>query len=410
MLKIFLYNFNKLPESNKSMIYLMWIYDIWAIISSIFINIYVFKINNSLGDIIYFNIFFLTFSLIGFTYIWFLMSIFKKNIRNMYYVSYILFILAFTFLFFYNWNLIWVYVFWVLFWLWNWAFWCAVHTQELKNIENKNRDFYSSSISVWQNIVSVLVPLLVAFLFYISKIYKFEWYIVLFLGLPMVYIISFFFVKNIDVYIPKKVTKVDIKNFFDLSRYKYGHLYFFFTWFRQSIIWVILSVIWITFLKTEENIWLFQAILTFISTFSIIHLSHKRNEKNRLKYYLLLSLLMMLLYIWFWIYFWLISYLIFSLLLLFVKPIFRISEHVYDLSMMDNIKTKENDFYPAMLFREIILWVWRMSWLLFLLVIYYFSWFELNFILRIWVYLIWFSFIFLYFWAYLWEKYEKNNF
>jgi len=408
MLNKFITNFKKLPLSNKSMVYLMWIYNVWEIITWTFINIYVFKINNSLENILLYNTIFFTFCLIGFTFIWAIMSELGKNIKYMYYISYFLFILSFILLFIFNSNLFWVNLFWVLFWLWTWTFWCAVHTQELKNIENKNRDFYSSSISAGSNIVSVVTPLLVAFLFYISWFYKFDWYLVLFLVLPIIYVSSFLFIKEIDSYTPKKITREDIINFFDLSKYKYWHLYFLFTWFRQAMSGVIIATIWIVLLKTEENIWLFQAWLTFISTFAVIHLSHKRQEENRLKYYFRVIIAMTILYIIFWMYFWLLSYIIFSLLLLFIKPIFRVSEHVYDLSMMDNIKILDNDFYPSMLLREIILWIWRVISLgiIFILSIYF--WFELTFILRIWLIIIWFSHIFLYIWAYLREKHEKH--
>ncbi len=409
MLKHFLHNFNKLPDSNKSMVYLMWIYEIWAIITNTFVNIYVFKLYNLLENIVTYNIIFLNGTFIWFSFLGFLMSKYKKDIKNMYYISYILFVLSFILLFFFNSTLFWVYLFWIIFWLWNWAFWCAVHTQELKNILNKNRDFYSSSISAGSNIVSVLVPLFVAILFYISWIYKFDGYLILFLILPIIYLISFVFIKNIDSYTPGKVFKKDIKNFFDLWKYKFWHFYFFVGWIRLWLLTSVLAVISIILLKTEENIWLFQAILTLISTFVVMHLSHRREEENRLKYYFRVSLSMTLLYIFFWLFFWLTSYIIFSFILLFTKPISRVSEHVFDLSMMDNIKTSESDFYPAMLFREVILWTWRMSWLLILLLMYYFSWLELNNILKIGLILIWFTYIFLYFWANFWEKYEKHH-
>jgi len=102
-----------------------------------------------------------------------------------------------------------------------------VHTQELKNIENKNRDFYSSSISAGRNIISIFSPLLIAFVFYISEIFHFDGYLILFLFLPFVYLFSFVFISDIDSYIPSKIRKVDFKNFFNLKKYKYGHFYFF---------------------------------------------------------------------------------------------------------------------------------------------------------------------------------------
>ena len=61
MLKKFIKDFKKLPKSNKSMIYLMWIYSAGWIIAGVFINIYVFSLNKDLIDVLYYNaVFFLT--------------------------------------------------------------------------------------------------------------------------------------------------------------------------------------------------------------------------------------------------------------------------------------------------------------------------------------------------------------
>jgi hypothetical protein len=60
MLKKFIKDFNKLPKSNKAMIYLMWIYGAGGIIGSLFVNIYIFSFNKEILDVLYYNIVFLT--------------------------------------------------------------------------------------------------------------------------------------------------------------------------------------------------------------------------------------------------------------------------------------------------------------------------------------------------------------
>jgi uncharacterized membrane protein YgaE (UPF0421/DUF939 family) len=77
-------------------------------------------------------------------------------------------------------------------------FWCAVHTQELVNIEDKTRDVYSSIISSGKNIINIVIPLLISALFFtINKFFDFSPYIVLFLILPIIYALSFLFIHNI---------------------------------------------------------------------------------------------------------------------------------------------------------------------------------------------------------------------
>ncbi|MFA5917248.1 MAG: MFS transporter [Candidatus Gracilibacteria bacterium] len=386
----------------------MWIYSVGALIAFTFINIYVFKIHNSFKDIIFYNMVFFTSIFIGFSILGLIMSIFSKNIKNMYYVAYFLFILSFICLFIFNGNLIGAYVFGSLYGLGNGSFRNAVHTQELKNIMNKNRDFYSSSISVGTNILSILTPLIIAFIFYICNKINFDGYTIIFLILPLLYSVSFLFINDIDSYIPNKITKVDFKNFFNFKKYKYGHLYFLIGGLIYSLEIILLPIISIILLKNEINIGLFQGILTIISTYLIIHLSHKRKEETRLKYFFIICVLQFVNFIFIGTFFNLISFIIFSLVSLFLNPIYRVSEHVYDLTLMDSIKTKNNDFYPAMLMREFVLWIGSMSGLTTLLILINFTKFDTEKFLKIGLIYNGFSFIFLMFCIYLWEKYEKN--
>ena len=165
MLDPFRENFTKLSISNKSMIYLMWIYWAGSIISSMFINIYVFKFNNEIYQVAYYNIIFFTSTLIWFSFVWYIMSILKKDIKNMYYIWYIFFMCSFVILFILQNKLFGTYIFWVLYGLWNWSFRNAVHSQELINIQSDSRYFYSSCLSAWKNIISIVLPLSISVIF-----------------------------------------------------------------------------------------------------------------------------------------------------------------------------------------------------------------------------------------------------
>ena len=147
-----------------------------------------------------------------------------------------------------------MYIFGILFGLGNGTFWNAVHTQELKNIENQNRDFYSSSISAGQNIISIVVPFLVALIFYVTDLYRMDGYWILFEILPIVYLFSFIFIHHIDSYFPPKITRKDVSNFFDLKKYKFGHLYFLLRGMSHGFIFCTMPIITITMLKNEVNI------------------------------------------------------------------------------------------------------------------------------------------------------------
>ncbi len=407
MIKLFLQNFRKLPESNKAMVYLMWIYSVWALIAYTFINIYVFKIHNSFKDIIIYNILLFTSNFFWFSIIWWIMSILKKNIKNLFYIAYLFFILSFLSLFIFKQNAI--YIFWILYWLWNGSFRCAVHTQELKNIEDINRDFYSSSISAWRNILQIITPLLISLIFYITNILNFDWYLILFLTLPALYLSSFFIIKKIDSYTPKKITLLDFKNFFNFKKYKFWHLYFLVWWWLiRSLEMVLIPIISIVLLKNEINIGLFQWILTILSTYVVINLSSKRNKNTRLKYFFIISILIFISNITLWLYFSLSIFVFFSLATILLSPIFRVSEHVYDLELMDYIKTDDNDFYPAMIMRDFVTWIWRILALIILYILLESSTIDTINILKSWLILRWFFIILTPFTILLRQKYEKK--
>lgn len=409
MLSTFLNTFFRLPLSNRSMIYLMWIYSLGGVITGVFLNIYVFKIHSSIEDLIIYNLVFYTASFAWFWLLGWLMSLLIANIRNMYYISYVLFIVAYYVLLAFDGTLSAVYIFGILFGLGNGSFWNAVHTQELKNIENQNRDFYSSSISAGQNIISIVVPFVVAFIFYITDLYQMDGYWVLFETLPIVYLFSFIFIHHIDSYFPPKITRKDVSNFFDLKKYKFGHLYFLIRGISHGFVITTMPIITIMMLKNEVNIWLFQGILTLVSTFLIVYLSTRRMSTNRMLYFSWISTGLCLMYIFFWWQFHFVGFLIFSLLGLFLNPLFRISEHVYDLHLMDGIKTEESDFYPGMILREVILWTGRLISIVFLLFFLYVLQFDTEMIIRIWLFGAGISFLLGIGSIFCWEKYEKNS-
>jgi len=230
----------------------------------------------------------------------------------------------------------------------------------------------------------------------------------LFVILPIIYTTSFFFIKNIWDYIPSKIKKKDVKNFFNLKKYLFGQLYFIFVWFYQALFWSLTPIIAITLLKTEINVWLFEWIVTFISTFLVIFIANKRNIGNRIKFMGILSVLLFINLSIFAYNFNIYGYIIFTLIALLLNPLYRISEHIFDLKLMDTIKVKWSDFFPAMILREVSLWIWRI-FILLLFVYLIKSWLEIDNILRIGLSSIW-LFLILAWWSIaLHMKYENEE-
>lgn len=408
MLNNFLNKFKQLPKSNKSMIYLNWIYNVGWIISLIFINIYVFSLNKEILDVLIYNLVFILNVFIGFVLVGYLISVFSKNIKNLYYFAYIFFVLAFLFIFLFSW-IFWTLFFAVIYWLWFWMFWCSVHSQELANIKDEKRDIYSSLIYSWKTFIGIIIPFLIALIFYlVEKYFNFNPYIVLFLFLPFIYIFSFLFIKDIWDYFPEKIKKKDLKKLFNVKKTFFSNLYFLLDWFLSGIYWSIFPIIAIYLLKTEINVWLLESFMWFLSVFVIILLSSKRKVENRLKMLGISSILISINAIILLFNFSTIWYIIFSLFAIILNPLYKTSEHVFKLKLIDNIKLKWRDFFLPMLLREFNLWFWRTLIVLFFIFLVY-IWFELENILKIWLILVVLFFILTVLAIFLHEKYDNKN-
>lgn len=400
--------FQEIDKNHKSMIFLNWIYTTGAIISWVFTTFYIYKTFwNSIEIILYFLILSFVFSFLWFSWIWSIFALYKKDIKYLYYVSYVLFFISFCIIFLSNFSPYFIILYNILYYLWNWAFRCRVHTQELAHIKDSWRDKYSSIISSWDNLIKFIVPIFITILFTISLYFNFNWYFILFLIMPVLYLLSFTFVNSIKSYIPSsKITKNDIKNFFSF-KYIYLLLYFFWVWFYQWInYWGIITIL---FLHNEINIGLFQWIMSILSTIIVIFLIKKRKIEKRLKIYFFASLFSIINMVLFIFNLSLIWFFIYSLVLLLIQPIYRVSEHVYDLRSMDFIKHWDSDFFPAMVLREMILITWRIIPVLFLIYILN-SWIFTNNILLIYILLTIITGQFLSFLSiYIFEKKWNNN-
>jgi hypothetical protein len=326
----------------------------------------------------------------------------------MYYLAYSAYILAFLLIFIFNWYLG-IYLFATIFWLWFWMFWCAVRTQELVNIEDKTRDIYSSMIYSWKTLISIITPLLIAVLFFVVEgLFDFNPYMILFLFLPIIYGISFIFIKDIWDYTPNKINKLGVLHYFNFKKNFFSNFYFLVDGLLSWIYWSLYPIIAIVLLKTEVNVWLLEGIVWVISFFVIIFMSSKRKIENRLKILWIISFLLFLNTLIFSFNFNIIWYLIFISLWVILNPLYKSSEHVIKLKLIDNLKIKWSDFFTPMIFREVNLWIGRVLIIVFFIFLVNY-WVSLENTLKIWLFLTGIFFILTWVSIFLHMKYENEE-
>lgn len=391
------------------MVYLSWIYLFGMYIVSIFLNIYVYKLNGSVVENIFYNIFYYTATALWFAGLWYVMSLLRKDVKSLYYLSYMMFVLAFIWILVMKDTIIWAYVFACLYALWNGTFWCALHTQELKNIKDEDRAFYSSSMMLWKNVITIFAPLFAVACFFLWDYTSTSGYTYMFAMLPVSYCLSILFIHKIWSYFPKKIRSIDIANFFNIKKYKYWHLYFFVNWLQQWCFLLLVAFSQIFLFKNEITIWLYEAWFSLLGILVLIYAWLKSKSENNLLFLLLIiwwiGVNMLLLSLNFSVT-WLI---LFSIIGLILQPLFSVINHVYSLRLMDSIKHWKSDFYPAMILREVVLWWWRVSAFALLYALHLYGGFtQFDFVRVGFVFtaFLWIPFIYI---VYLWEKHEKQD-
>lgn len=381
-------NYKQLNIKNKSLIYLMWIYFFWHIITWIFINIYVFKLFQNIISVLAYNLVLYSSALIGFSLMGFVISALQKNIKISFFLSYISFMLSFLVLFIFRDAHYMVFLFAFLYGFWFWNYRCAIHTYELKETSQEQRDFYSSIITAWENTLTILTPFLISFIFFATKNIGTLAYSIIFAFLPLTYVLSFFFIKNLPNFTPDKISKKDIRNFFEMDKI-YNLAYFFFSSQTWNMPRILISLVSLYILKTELNIWIFQWIVWFLSVIFVLFLSHRRHSDNRAKLMFISALFICLNFIVLGFNLTLVNLIIFTLIDLIVAPTYRVSEHVYDLKYMSEINPNNNSFFATMISREIFMWLWRAFFLLTLIIFFYFNNEELSIHLKIGIIIAW---------------------
>ena len=161
----------------------------------------------------------------------------------------------------------------------------------------------------------------------------------------------------------------DLRHFFFDRANKRSQLYFLAGSMGYSFSKIALPVAAIIFLGSEKHVGIFNASFAVLSAFMVMFFSKKRHPKNRLQFLFYTSMIAGCATFFFALFFHLYVFIVYSLALLLLVPLLRISAHVIDLETMDALPREGKDFYSTMVLRDVALWFWRIVSLLTLAVI-----------------------------------------
>jgi MFS family permease len=240
-------------------------------------------------------------------------------------------------------------------------FWLTIHTYELTETRDDERDFYSSLLSAGGKVLLVVCPIVATALLYLSKtILHLDPFIILFSVIPFIFLLGLFSFSGIQTYKPSTIELADLRHFFIEKRNAIAQLYMAGNGMGHFLGPLIIPLAALTILGNEMRVGIFNAAIAILSSVLILILGKYRDKGNRFIFLCVATILGS-------VFLYLLGYymsstilVIYAIASLFLDPIKDVSNHVISLQTMESIGRRGKDFYATMILRDFSLWVWRM--------------------------------------------------
>lgn len=239
-------------------------------------------------------------------------------------------------------------------------FWLTVHTYELTETTNHERDFYSSILSSGSILLDLLGPLVATTLILLSTNVGIGTYTLLFCAVPLVFVLGIPQFGYLKSYRPTRVVWHDITHFFSDKKNLSAQPYLAGSGAFHFLDALLPPLVAFTLLGSAVSVGVYSALLAFFSAACVFALAAFRTEHNRVGILAIASILLALITVYLGVSFTLFAFVLYSVALGVLNPVMSVSAHVIDLQTMESVGRPEADFYATMLLRDFSLWVWRM--------------------------------------------------
>lgn len=355
----------------RSLLYLYFIFGFITALTATFVQISVFKMFGDISTNIIAAMLTFTGIMVGFCFFGYAISHFRLDAKQGFYYSAISFtfglmllsqastvVVAFIAMFVYG--------------LGGGFFWLTVHTYELTETRDTERDFYSSLLASGNKLISILGPLCATLIIWLSvSVLHISSFGLLFIIAPLFYILGLFCFKGIQSYRPERIELADIEHFVSEKRNRVAQLYIAGNGISHILNNLLMPLTLLYILGTELRVGAYSTIVSGLSVFLILILGQYRNKGNRILLFGLSTFGISVLLLFLGSQLTLFTLIVFTIGNAILLPILQVSDHVVSLQTMETIGRSKKDFYATMILRDFSLWVWRMVAGLMLLTISY---------------------------------------
>jgi hypothetical protein len=246
-------------------------------------------------------------------------------------------------------------------------FWLTVHTYELIETRDHERDVYSTFASAGDQIVTVASPAFATLLIWLSHRLGAGDYTLLFFVTPPIFLLGLPAIGALSDYRPEPIGKRDLVHFVADRRNQAAQIYLMGGAAAHILQQTIIPLASIVVLGTALNVGGFNTVFAIAGALALLAVGSRRRPENRLFILGVTSIALVALNAMLGYSLTLAALIAYTIGVSIVHPMHRVSQHVIDLKTMDGMAHGASDFYPAMILRDVALWGWRTAAALLLL-------------------------------------------
>jgi MFS family permease len=240
-------------------------------------------------------------------------------------------------------------------------FWLTIHTYELMESRDHERDIYSTFLSAGDQIITLASPAFATLLIWLSHHLGLGDYTLLFLATPPIFLLGLPSLGALKDYRPEPMAKHDLVHFVADRRNQAAEIYLLGGAASHILSNALIPLAAITVLGSALNVGGFNTIFAIAGALALLAVGSRRRPENRLLILGLSSIVLIALNLMLGYSLTIVTLVVYTIGTSIMQPISRVSQHVIDLKTMDGMAHCASDFYPAMILRDVALWVWRMA-------------------------------------------------
>lgn len=366
-------HFREMRAPVRSLVFLFWIYVFTGALTNVFTQVLLYERYSSVALNVTAMIIFFTGLMFGFCVYGYVASLLRLNIKQGFAWSFFVMGAAVVYILMSHTSAM-AYLAMFVSGIGQGLFWLTIHTFELTETRDHERDFYSSLLSMGGQILGLAGPACATLLIWLSgTVLHWGNFTLLFLAAPLVYLLGFFCFSAIRDYRPERIEGTDLVHFLTDRKNLAAQPYLAAVGFEHVIGSTIVPLSILAIVGSAVAVGLYHTLFAIFSALCVLLIAQYRKPTNRLQILGVASVMFAVFTAWLGYEFTLAALFVYTIIAGIFAPMIHVSTHVIDLQTMESIGRPEKDFYATMIFRDLVFWVTRtIGGLAFLIMIAYF--------------------------------------